>query len=90
MGDMADWQIENMLIPDDWEDREIQQEWRDREVLLRKRLGGSNERHTGSKIRNKVMDKPRRATQEIRRGHGKRQEIHLLATGTDRGPQHRG
>ena len=27
MGDMADWQIENMLIPEDWENCERQREW---------------------------------------------------------------
>lgn len=27
MGDMADWQIENILIPDDMENIVIQREW---------------------------------------------------------------
>jgi hypothetical protein len=31
MGDMADWQIENMLIPDDTENIVIQREWVERQ-----------------------------------------------------------
>jgi hypothetical protein len=35
MGDMADWQIENMLIPDNTENTVIQREWaeRQREII---------------------------------------------------------
>jgi len=32
MGDMADWQVDNMMIPDDWEDREIHHEWAKRQA----------------------------------------------------------
>jgi hypothetical protein len=50
MGDMADWQTENMLIPDDWEDREIQREWAKREKeLIRKAKEVKEQAEGGSK-----------------------------------------
>jgi len=46
MGDMADWQIENMLIPDDMENIVIQREWaeRQREIIKRAKVNRKEEK----------------------------------------------
>jgi hypothetical protein len=46
MGDMADWQIENMLIPDNTENIVIQWEWaeRQKEIIKRAKVNRKEEK----------------------------------------------
>jgi len=49
MGEMADWQTDNMLIPNDWEDREIQREWAKREKEYIKEVKRTKKQTEGGK-----------------------------------------